>query len=92
MAHYTYDISDISLRRTANDLVSTYRICLQKDNKETISDPDYLVVIRLANEIRDLLKANNDRIYYGTTVHRVIDRFYIKSCAKCHKFGHYHAE
>ena len=64
----------------------------QKDNTETNSDPGYLVVIRVANEIRDLLKANNDRIYYGTTVHRVIDRFYIKSCAKCHKFGHYHAE
>ena len=49
-------------------------------------------MIRIANEIRDLLKANNDRIYYGTTVHRVMDRFDIKSCDKCHKFGYYHAE
>ena len=32
------------------------------------------------------------RIYYGTTIHRIMDRIYIKSCAKCHKFGHYHAE
>ena len=51
-----------------------------------------LVVLRVANEIRDVIKESSDRIYYGTSVHRVLDRFYIKSCARCHKFGHYHAE
>ena len=62
------------------------------DSGEDDDDSGTLVVIRVANEIRDLLKANNDRIYYGTNVHRVLDRFYVKCCAKCHRYGHYHAE
>ena len=33
----------------------------QRDNTEKNSDPGNLVVIRVANEIRDLLKANNDK-------------------------------
>ena len=52
----------------------------------------HLVVIRIGNDIRDVLKANNDKIFLGCQAHRVMDRFYVKSCGKCHKFGHYHAD
>ena len=52
----------------------------------------HLVVIRIGNDIRDVLKANNDKIFLGFNAHRVMDRFYVKSCGKCHKFGHYHAD
>ena len=46
----------------------------------------------MSNDIRDCIKANGDKIFIGFTAHRVLDRFYVKSCANCHKIGHYHAE
>ena len=50
------------------------------------------MVIRIGDDIRDVLKAKNDKIFIGFNAHRVMDRFYVKSCGRCHKFGHYHAE
>ena len=50
------------------------------------------MVIRVADEIREIIKAKNDRLFLGFTAHSVIDRFYIKNYAKCHRFGHYRAE
>lgn len=60
----------------------------QSDDKEA----GYLIVMRVGNDIRDALKSEGDRIFIGFSSYRVMDRVYIKSCAKCHKFGHYHAE
>ena len=57
-------------------------------NDETVS----VIVARISEDIRECLKANNDRVYIGFTACRVFDRFYVKSCASCHRFGHYHAE
>ena len=51
----------------------------------------YQVVARVSDRIRDALKANNDRVFIGFSSYRVFDRFYVKSCASCHRFGHYHA-
>ena len=51
-----------------------------------------MVVARVSEDIRECLKAVNDRVYIGFTACRVFDRFYVKSCAACHRFGHYHAE
>ena len=56
------------------------------------SGPVHHVVARVSGDIRDMLKANKDRLYIGCSSYRVYDRFYVKSCAKCHRFGHYHAE
>ena len=50
------------------------------------------IVLRVSEEIRDIIKRNGNKIFIGFLSHRVIDRFYVKSCAKCHKFGHYHAD
>ena len=49
------------------------------------------VVLRVSDNIRDLIKASQDKIYLGFRSHQVYDRFYIKSCSACHRFGHYHA-
>ena len=54
--------------------------------------PVHQIVARVSDDIRDILKAKGDMIYIGFSAHRVFDRFYVKSCAKCHRFGHYHAE
>ena len=52
----------------------------------------HLIVLRVGDDIRDALKAEGDRIFLDFSSYRVMDRVYIKSCAKCHKLGHYHAE
>ena len=49
------------------------------------------VVVRVSDDIRDIIKASQDKIYLGCRSHKVNDRFYIKSCSACHRFGHYHA-
>ena len=62
------------------------------DRSTETSMQNFMVVVRVSNDIRDIIKENGDRIYHGTLVHRVWDRFYVKTCAKCHRYGHYHAE
>ena len=52
----------------------------------------FLVVLRVGNDVRDVIKTNGDKLFIGFRSHKVLDRFYVKSCAKCHKFGHYHAD
>ena len=49
----------------------------------------YQVVARVNNEIREGIKKNKDKIYVDLTAHRIVDRFYIKRCNKCQKFGYY---
>ena len=50
------------------------------------------VVARVSDDIREAIKAAGDKIFVGMSSHRVFDRFYVKSCAQCHRFGHYHAQ
>ena len=63
-----------------------------RQNVDTESDNVHQVVVRVGEDIRDILKSAGDKIYIGFSSLRVFDRFYVKSCANCHKFGHYHAE
>ena len=49
----------------------------------------YQLVARVSNEIRERIKKNKDTIFVDLTAHRIVDRFYIKRCNKCQKFGHY---
>ena len=46
-------------------------------------------VVRVSCCIRDFIKANRNRIYIGINSCRVFDRFYVKRCNKCQKFGHF---
>ena len=50
------------------------------------------IVARVSEGIREAIKAAGDKIFVGLSSHRVFDRFYVKSCAQCHRFGHYHAQ
>ena len=75
------------------ELGSTFTVLFSKQKLVSSGeDPTYIVVIRVSPEIRDLLKKCGDRIYLGFTSYKVEDRFYVKTCNKCHRFGHYHAE
>ena len=35
---------------------------------------------------------NKDKIFVDLQAHRVVDRFYVKRCNNCQKFGHYERE
>ena len=50
------------------------------------------IVIRVSEGIRGIIMRNGNEIFIGFLSHRVTDHFYVKSCVKCHKFGHYHAD
>lgn len=63
-----------------------------KRSMESESDTTHEIVARVSEDIREVLKSAGDKIYIGFSSLRIFDRFYIKSCAKCHRFGHYHAE
>ena len=52
----------------------------------------FQIVARVSEDIRRILKSDNDKLFIGFTAHHVFDRFYVKSCAKCHRFDHYHAD
>ena len=64
----------------------------RSENSKNEPEERHLIVVRVGDEVRDALKTAGDRIFLGFSSYRVMDRVYVKSCAKCHKFGHYHAE
>ena len=64
----------------------------QNDTDEDGETKEFQVVARVSDDIRSIIKANGDKIFLGFKSLRVVDRFYVKSCSKCHKFGHYHAD
>ena len=49
----------------------------------------YQVVARVSGDVRRAIKTSNDKIFVDFVAYRVVDRFYIKRCNKCQKFGHY---
>ena len=73
---------------------STFNIVYSRETSS--SDPDgrkyHQIAARVSSDIRQVIKANGDRIFTGLTALRVTDRFYVKRCNKCQDFWHYHAE
>ena len=50
---------------------------------------NFQIVARVSPKIRDAITAHWNRLFIGATSVRVYDRFYVKRCNKCNKFGHY---
>jgi len=75
-----------------SELSVVFKKEFKKREAESDDDVEYHVVVRVAEDIRDVIKSMGDRIFLGVRSHRVVDRFYVKSCYHCHKFGHYHGE
>ena len=59
------------------------------DNLDGKSNKFYQVVARVSDDVRKAIKANKDKIFVNLQACRVVDRFYIKRCNRCQKFGHY---
>ena len=50
---------------------------------------NFQIVARVSPKIRDAITAHWNKLYIGATSVRVYDRFYVKRCNKCNRFGHY---
>ena len=50
---------------------------------------NFQIVARISPKIRDAIRSNDNRLFIHSTSVRVHDRFYIKRCFNCNKFGHY---
>ena len=75
-----------------NELIekgSEFSIIFSKGPKEDTKYNTHQVVARVSEDIRDAIRLANNRIYIELTSHRIVDRFYVKRCNKCCKFGHY---
>ena len=60
-----------------------------QQNRTGDVDNNFQVVARVSDDVRRVIKSENDRVYIDLVAHRVVDRFYIKRCNRCQKFGHY---
>ena len=47
------------------------------------------VIARVSEDIRSAIKVNGDKIFTDLVSHKVLDRFYIRRCNKCQRYGHY---
>ena len=49
----------------------------------------YTVAARVSPAVRNALEKLKMKIYFGTSIHTVVDRFYVRRCNLCQSFGHY---
>ena len=49
----------------------------------------YTVAARVSPTVRNALHKMKMKIYFGTSVHTVVDRFFVRRCNNCQSFGHY---
>ena len=49
----------------------------------------YTLAARVSPNIRDALAKMKMKIYLGTCVHPIVDRFHVRRCNLCQSFGHY---
>lgn len=73
------------------DKGSDFSIVFSKAPKSDGSNSNqyHQVVARVSNDIRQAIKNSNNKVYTDLVSHRVVDRFFVKRCNKCQKFGHY---
>ena len=71
---------------------SEFSIVFFKKPREDESDGKnkyFQVVARVGEDIRRVVKMSDNKIFMDLVAHPVVDRFFIKRCNKCQKFGHY---
>ena len=73
---------------------SKFTVVFSKEHnvRENSEAKEYQVVARVSEDIRAVIKANGNKIFIGFNSHRIVDRFYVRTCSRCHKFGHYRAD
>ena len=69
-----------------NDSGNEFNVLLVKHVPKTNT---HSAVVRVSCSMRDAIRSNRNRVYVGINSCRVFDRFYVKRCNKCQKFGHF---
>ena len=65
----------------------TFKIIFMKP--PNVDYDNFQIVARVSPKIRDAISTHWNKLYIGAASVRVYDRFYVKRCNKCNKFGHY---
>ena len=74
------------------DKVDQFSVIYSKNPREPSEEGNkgkYQVVARVSEEVRRIIKNADDKLYMDMVALKVVDRFYIKRCNNCQKFGHY---
>ena len=69
---------------------SEFSIVFTKEPPENKSY--HQVVARVSDDIRSFIKSSDNRLFYDLLCLKVIDRFFVKRCNNCQKFGHYESD
>ena len=68
---------------------STFSVVYCKSPTDECEKKYHQVVLRVSEDIRKVIRSNNNKLFADLTAYRVVDRFYVKRCNRCQKFGHY---
>lgn len=61
--------------------------------KEVYNEPGtHYAVVRVADKVRDQIKANRDSLCIGMESCHIKDRFFARRCNRCQELGHFHGE
>ena len=66
---------------------SKFEIVFAKKSRN--DENNFHVVARMDGDIHNAIKGCNNKLFMDCASYRVVDRFYIKRCNKCQRFGHY---
>lgn len=89
-----YDNQDLlTALRNQNE---EYGILFDADNTQVLfmapmkdKDRKFQAVLRVAEDVRERIKANGDRLFIGSSSCPVYDRFFVKRCNRCQGFHHF---
>ena len=73
--------------KTLNDDGQTFVILFMRAPNGPYTN--FQVVARVGPKIRDVIRANYNRLYVGCELVRIYDRFHVKRCNKYNEFGHF---
>ena len=52
----------------------------------------FSAVVRVSDEIRDAFMSNGDRVCIGLNSCKIYDRYFVRRCNKCQRYGHYYRD
>jgi hypothetical protein len=73
-----------------SDIDSVFDITTVKSLKNNAGV--YQAFVRVSDNVRNAIKSQGDRLYFGWGTVRVYDQLYVKRCNKCQGYGHYMKE
>ena len=78
--------------KTLVEAGSTFSVVYSKsppNNTNSEAKKYHQIVARVSEDVQKVIRTNRNRLFADLSSYRVVDRFYVKRCNKCQKFGHY---